>query len=288
VGNVGSKDASERIVRTYGARVITIVPDESLSWQKNQLITIVKDGWILFVEPHERLVWGEEEILRACQKDDKISYHVQVLQGTTMTKEVRLWHSERYLRFTNPVFETIYDNQSTFLDVVLHTNFRPDLEDTLRRIAKWYHSRETDAQPIYYKACVLLAMGKFDEFIAAAQTYLFKETHGMSSVMMKYYLALVQCYVKGDTASSIKNIIPCLAVYPRMAEFWCLLGDNYYKRREYAKAYAFYQDAMIVGEKRRKSDGWPMEVPKYLEHPQRMMESCRRMLEKSTIIQGHA
>ncbi len=75
----------------------------------------------------------------------------------------------------------------------------------------------------------------------------------------------------------------CLAKKPTMAEFWCLLGDVYYDAKDYDKAKEFYENAVILGSRRLKDDGWPMEISKYKEYPQKMIEACKKIKTSSKL-----
>jgi tetratricopeptide (TPR) repeat protein len=65
-----------------------------------------------------------------------------------------------------------------------------------------------------------------------------------------------------------------------MAEFWCLLGDIYYKQNKYEKSIAFYQNAMDLGSRRKNSDTWPLEISKYKTYPSKMINNCNKMINQ--------
>lgn len=101
----------------------------------------------------------------------------------------------------------------------------------------------------------------------------------MSAIMTNYYCSMVQCYIKKNYQEATRFLIPCLAVRPAMAEFWCLLGDIYYADNQNQKAKCFYENASILGTRRLKNDGWPMEISKYKTYPEKMIEACDKMQE---------
>jgi hypothetical protein len=68
-----------------------------------------------------------------------------------------------------------------------------------------------------------------------------------------------------------------------MAEFWCLLGDIYRKLHKYEKAWIFYDNAIVLGGKRLKTDVWPMEIKKYKDYPVKMKESCQETMKNSQV-----
>jgi len=66
-----------------------------------------------------------------------------------------------------------------------------------------------------------------------------------------------------------------------MAEFWCLLADVYYAIKDYDRARIFYENGLILGSRRLKDDGWPMEISKYKEYPLNMIEGCNQIKRSS-------
>jgi tetratricopeptide (TPR) repeat protein len=108
----------------------------------------------------------------------------------------------------------------------------------------------------------------------------------MAFVMTNYYCSMVYCYIKKNYQESIRFLMPCLAVKPTMAEFWCLLADIFYATKQYKKASSFYENALILGSKRLNSDDYPMEISKYKEYPQKMIESCEKIKSSTKLYSG--
>ena len=100
---------------------------------------------------------------------------------------------------------------------------------------------------------------------------------------MTYYVGLIELYINNNVKKSIECVLQCLNSHILMAEFWCLLGDCYYKTKHYQKAYKFYENAMVLGSSRSKADEWPIEISKYRSHPEKMMNSCREIVGNSVI-----
>ena len=101
--------------------------------------------------------------------------------------------------------------------------------------------------------------------------------------MTQYYCSMVNCYIKKQYNTAIKFLLPCVAKKPTMAEFWCLLGDIYYALKDYERAKTFYENAIILGSRRLKNDDWPLEISKYKESPQKMIEGCISIFKNQTI-----
>jgi hypothetical protein len=104
----------------------------------------------------------------------------------------------------------------------------------------------------------------------------------MPVTMIRYHMACVRCYVQKDADSALQLISSCILTRPLMAEFWCLMGDiHYHLMKRYDKAASFYENALILGARRLVLDTYPMEISKYQEYPQKLLESCKDIMAQS-------
>ena len=246
---------------------------------RNGLITQAK--WQMYLNSGETLAYGAQDVLEAINGTPE-SYRLPIFQGDIITKQIRLWHIERELKFSNPIFECLIDNEAKDLNVIIYATTSTD-PDALEYIKEWKAQFPTSPEPYYYEACVLLSQKKHNEFLSAAEQYLFRDKEKQMPVTMtRYYCAMVHCYVKKDAERAIKNLLSCLSVKPLMAEFWCLLGDVYYHLlKKYKKAASFYENALILGQNRLQSDDWPMEINKYKAYPAKMRASCEEIINNT-------
>ena len=105
----------------------------------------------------------------------------------------------------------------------------------------------------------------------------------MSSVMLRYYYAYVQLIHFKDAQACLKNINLCLCAKPLMSEFWCLMADVYYHLlHQFQFAKEFYENAIIMGNKRLKTDKYPMDISKYKSYPLKMIDSCDKIVSKTS------
>ena len=279
--DTGSTDSSARICRSHGVKVV-VAKSADRSSIRNSVPTT--NQWHLALEPWEILL-SPTEVYKAVTGDPK-AYFVQIVQGDILSKSVRLWHSSTGCRFVNPVFESITRPNADHLNVVLLSDppSRPDCK--LQQVEMWQKSMPAAHEPWYYKACVHLERREYDQFVSAAAPLLFPETEPtLPAGMTKYHLAMVNCYIKKNPEEAVKNLLVCLAVNPLMAEFWCMLGDVYYYLvKQYDKAKGFYENAKILGARRLKTDTWPLQISKYGEYPDKMLESCRAMVKNVRVL----
>lgn len=277
VGDLGCTDETIRICRAYNAQIVGVSLNNDLSQARNFLMMKATGKWNFLIHPCETIVQGIEWIESAISQSPA-AYNANIFQGDVLSSEIRLWHKNMSLRFKNPVFETLPGDGKPS-EIYLSTS--PGQFELKMELAKEWMARFPLAlEPIYYMACVHLSDKNWDTFLNYAKMYLHQDKSSkMSVIMTNYYCSMVQCYIKKDYKEATKYIIPCLAVRPAMAEFWCLLGDIYYSDSQIQKAKCFYQNALILGTRRLKADGWPMEISKYKTYPQKMIEACDKIQE---------
>lgn len=285
IGDIGSTDSTSYICKKYGLNPKPLSINNNLSKVRNELLAESKTEWQMYIHPFEFLSKGQDEIYEIINNvKEKKSYNFKVIQGTTITSEIRLWNKK--LNFKNPVFETIEDVEAGNLNVALfakHTE--KDLNLSLKIIENWKKEQPISVDPYYYQALIYLTQSKYEEFLEVSRYYLFKNKNSISSTMLRYYLSMVQCYVKSDLNEAAKNILTCIANNELMAEFWCLLGDIFYKNKKYSEAVAFYENAILLGSRRKQPSDWPLDVSKYKEYPQKMINNSKNLLLNTKIYQ---
>lgn len=280
VADLGSTDETIKICKRHGAKVVTFCLEGDYAKIRNTLLAESQTEWNLLIHPWEVLANGHEELKKELNGN---SYQIPVFQGNVLSKEIRLW---RNIEFKNPVFETLYDEKSQlFKHALIYAKQSTDHFEKWSILERWRKTSPASSQPIYYQAHLYLAEGRYKEFVVAAERYLFKEKIGVSAIMLKYYLSLINSYHFKNIELARYHLLPCILANPLMAEFWCLLGDIDYQKNRYNHAIAWYENAMFLGSKRLTSDEFPMEVDKYKKYPQKMIENCNEM-QKNSITLG--
>lgn len=274
VADTGCRDKTISICKSYNLPVTKVSALHDRSVARNELIKASQTEWQLYVEPWEMLIEGQDCIQNLIKSN--INYHFNVLQGDTITKQVRLWRKNT-IHFINPVFEILKDENSEYADVILYLEKKD--QPNVSVIEKWKKTNPLATDPYYFQACAFLIQKKYKEFLTHAEHYLFRERQqSISATMTRYYIGIIHCLVTNDLEAALQNALMCVAIQPLMAEFWCLLGDIYFQAKEFERSIAFYENAMLLGERRLKSDRWPMHISKYDKYPQEMIESCKKII----------
>ncbi len=220
-----------------------------------------------WIEPHEMII----DDFRSSLNNSATLFNV--IQGDILTKEVRLWKNARFI---NPVFEQV-DIKGTYSNnVILSEGVYPS-KTKFKLLEEWIISSPAEATPYYYRALASLSIKEYQEFVKDANQYLFLNKD--KNYIMLYYMACVYCYVMKDAGKALGYLASCILMKPNRAEFWCLLGDvHYHLLNSYNKAYIFYENAITLGGRRLANDNEPMEISKYKEYPQKMIDNCREIL----------
>ena len=280
-----NQDLLDSIKSSFDEVLIDDGNTKSRSELRNQLVKQSKNDWQLTIEPWEII---PNETLNGIQElitHDK-TFNFDVLNNNLITRDVRLWKKSKGFVFKNPLME--------FLDCSHEVNsnlfiIEQSHKDNCESVDGWVKSHPNVPEPLYYKCLYHLKKQQWNLFNSTAEKYLFMSNKAnRASVMIKYYLATVACHVLKDHNKAIKEILACIAVKPLMAEYWCLLGDIYYYIiKNYITAKRFYKNAMILGTK-RETDSWPIEILKYDQYPQQMIDSCNKIKLNSNYSKGRA
>lgn len=275
IGDFDSTDNTRDICKDLGTEWVNC-QGMNRSQARNFIFELHEDDFQMAIEPWEVIVSGHDRLRKL--KDNTM---VSIFSNGSITKDVRIWNNGRW---HNPVFERL-DQDGLFSEIVLYSSGSADFNETMRLIDLWKKSSPTLARPYYYQACMLLSEGKYEEFAKVANHYLFIEKDkGMSVAMTRYYYALVQLLHYKKAKPALQNLNLCMCANPLMAEFWCLTGDVFYHLlKDYKKAIEFYENAMIMGSRRLSDSPWPMEISKYKDYPQKMIESCRKIIESTAV-----
>lgn len=273
INDLGSKDQTVAIAHNFGATVKFHQLQDNYSRLRNLLTQESLNDWNMYLFPGEVITQGHQ-LLNKLQKS---AYYTPIFSGQTLRKEIRIW--KKGILFKNPTFEMLDYETEHEIAVPIYAEGFADFQEQLDLVQKWKAVQPTNPDPFYYEACCLLSLGKLDEYEKISEHYMFLEQRksSKSAVMNRYYYALVQLQ-KERVRATLQNINLCLCVKPLMAEFWCVLGDVYYHLlNRFDKAKSFYENAIILGSRRKATDKWPMDISKYKAYPTTMIESCDKL-----------
>jgi hypothetical protein len=276
VADLGCDDKTLNICSEYECEIIEIKEKNDYSKIRNSLSS---EGCNFYINPWEHLVQGHEII-----NGLKNSTNIYVFQNEIISKELRIWKQEK---FKNPIYETIINKNADFSpEIIISSKDSPNNNDyKLSMVEKWMKERPVDIEPYYYLSCCYLSNRNYEKFLFYANEYCLRENKTNSSlIMMKYYMAQVKLHTN-KVKEAAELALTCLSYYPSLAEFWCLLGDIYYKQKKWEKSKCFYENAMIIGSQ-RKNDDLPIEINKYKKYPEKIIENINNIKNNSNIFSG--
>lgn len=276
VGDLGSSDETLNICSKYKTKILNLEWEYDYSKARNKLVN--PDNFNLYIEPWEVLKSGHDQINQLSN-----SAYFYIINKGTVSKEIRFWKD---IFFKNPVYETIEDKEAKYeTEIIISSDsYGRNSDELLNLTKKWAQSKPTLSDPYYYLACSHLFKKQYREFFTYANQYLLMENKANeSSIMLYYYMSKIELHI-GSIEKSLKHIAKCLAFCPSFAEFWCVLGDIFYKKQEYDKSKSMYKNALIIGKRRLKSDAFPIEIEKYNNYPKKMIKNIEDIKEKISFI----
>ena len=75
-----------------------------------------------------------------------------------------------------------------------------------------------------------------------------------------------------------------IAFTPKNYEEFSADFNNYLKNN---KCIHFYENAMLLGSRRLKSDEFPFHIEKYKKHPEEMMLNCKNVINSSKLYKSN-
>lgn len=277
IGNLGSTDKTIEICSDFKTEIIDINNIKDYSKIRNSL---AQEGLNFYINPWEILVQGHEKIAELGE-----ATNVYVFENNVISKEIRFWNSTDL--FKNPVYETIINKNAKISDqIIISSKNKPkDVNEKIILVKNWMNERPLDLEPCYYFAICHLSLSDYKNFLFYANKYCNMENKiNNSLIMMKYYMSQVNLYL-GNIKESAELVITCLSYFPAFAEFWCLLGDIYYFQKKWDKSKCFYENAKIIGQKRKNKDDMPIEITKYKEYPEKMINNIDK-IKNNIVIMG--
>ena len=126
IGDLGCNDQTISICNKYKLKIIPISLNKDTSAAKNYLLKNSENDWVFFVEPYEVLLSTSDSIESLIENPNL--YRVNILRGDLVTKETRIWHVSKNVKFKNPVFETT-NIKGDYCDVYLASSPEQNNDD---------------------------------------------------------------------------------------------------------------------------------------------------------------
>lgn len=272
INDLGSTDNTVEICQNYGATISTIPLKEDFSILRNNLIEESETDLQMFLRPGETIMHGHKSI----EKTKCPCAYSTVLLNGIISKEIRIWNKSFKYKFKNPIFEHLDAETDEEINTVICSHNDVNYDEYMRLIRVWEEENPLSPEPVYYEAYIELMRQNYERFLRLSEYYMFLDKRiSQSTTMNRYYFALIQVYHCHKVRPALQNLNLCLCHNPLMAEFWCLIGDVYYHLlNNFNKAKSFYENAIILGSRRKKKSKWPMEISKYDDYPKKMIKSC--------------
>lgn len=269
--NNNSSDKTIEICNDYKLKISKVDEINNYSKIRNDLIKTYKNKYILFIHPYENLIFNDNF------KDfTQEKYLFNVIQGNILTKEIRLFKKNNM--FKNPIFEYVESENGKDNNYTIYANLiNYKFNNSTKIIQEWKQKEPLKFEPYYYECFEALSNKDYIKFVNLSEYCLNLDNKNKASIILRYYLSMIYLHCFNDINKANSNILTCISQKPEMAEFWCLLGDIFYKIKDYNRSIEFYKNAIIVGSQRKANDGNPIDVSKYQEYPNEMINKLHQV-----------
>ena len=269
--DLGSTDETLNICKKYNLEIIEIKEKNDYSKIRNELSGDLN----FYINPWEVLLSGKD-IINSIKETTKI----HIFNNNIISKDIRIWQKEK---FKNPIYETIINKNSKLnSNIIIKSNNKFNYyENELKILNTWLVRNPFDLDVYYYTSFYYLSKNNFDKFLFYCNEYFSRcKKIDYSYISLKYYSSMIKLYTN-KIKESAKDAIMCVVKNPSYSEFWCLLGDIYYKQKKWSKSKSFYENALIMGKKRDLKDEFLIDLDKYKKHPSNMINIINGIINKT-------
>ena len=253
VGN--KKFYHEKITKYFELR------NENRSGDLNIVKHKLPDGDYFFFRDGEKLITSNFE-------KDTIKGGVGIAYKDFIRKELRICKRED-LRFDNWHSEMLLGDFSVNPTCFISAPATVELQNE----QSWMTEEPTNRSAQFYQVINLYYTKQYDKFISSADHLLF--THKIpleNELWLLLYMSYLYFFKYNLPNEGVRAISLALCKKPEMAEFWCIIGDYYYKNNMIEMSIKCYNYALQAGKLRDPSDVYFMFPKKYKEHPESVLK----------------
>ena len=214
---------------------------------------------------------GEKLITKKFEKDESKG-GVGIAYKDFIRKELRICKKED-LRFDNWHSEMLLGDFSVNPTCFISAPATVQLQNE----QKWMTEEPTSRSAQFYQVINLYYTKQYDKFISGADHLLF--THSIpleNELWILLYMSYLYFFKYNFPNEGVRAISLALCKKPEMAEFWCVVGDYYYKNKMMEMSKLSYNCALEAGRLRDPSDVYFMFPKKYKDHPETMLKEIAK------------
>jgi hypothetical protein len=239
---------------------IFISNSKNRSKELNLFLKEIPDGSFLFLRDGETIL----KINNSLNIDKQ---GVGIVYKDFIRKELRICNKDQ-LFFDNWHSEMIPGDFQTNPNIIIKAPtdvlFSPS-ED-------WISYEPTSRSALFYQALNCYYNKEYDKFLSMADHLLFTHKIPLENelwiLMFMSYLYFFKYNMPND---GVRSISLALAKKPEMAEFWCIIGDFYFKNKLYEMSKTCFKYALASAKIRDTTDPYFIFPKKYKDHPENMI-----------------
>lgn len=257
--------------------------NNNFSKARNFAIDKTKSKWIIWLDSDEFI---DDESIENIKKliNNKINnmYHqFKLVHGSTTMGQIRMFLKHDDIRWQNPIHERIIpknfpDKHSGIKIIHKVNNINDSSVRNINILNKELEINQNNHEYHFYLAIEyhLINQQMKSLFHAEKFLYLYNNTSiDTKKIYIRYLIAWINAYDLKNYQKSVEILLAQLIINCNISEFWCLLGDIYFKMGRIKNAYQFYKNALTMGEY-KYDNMWITDLDKYNKYPNLMLKIC--------------
>ena len=261
--DTGSDDSTKEIIRRYGKEYE--IPFVNYVETKNAALALVKSDYVLWMDADEVLYEDAEEIRLYAEKQ-VAAVSCLITEGpedysivNNQYQRIRLFKNDKSWRFEGPgVHEYLTGDGDVVFDnsiLVRHEHIKKGKAESAKHRFEGYidllnmaiEKNPQDQRAWFYLGRTWEDLGEPMQAISAFEFYLTLKDNFFLDEKWQAAYDIAQCYKgNGDYEQSIDACNHAIAIDPRRAEAFVLLGDLFFNLQNYDKAIVQYEKAISL------------------------------------------
>ena len=232
--------------------------------------------WILWLDSDEEL----EDCSKIIEINPKNDFHnFKLIHGSTTMSQLRLFKNLPEYKWQGRIHERIIPKNlpewHPEIKIIHHPNniSRSQIRN-LNILKEEIENDPNNPDLNFFIAIEYHLVNQQMKSLLHAEKFLFHyHVNDIRKMYIRYLISWIYTFHLRNYQKAIQIIFGQLAQNCNIAEFWCLLGDIYYKLGKFNDAKKFYENAIIMG-KYKYDNMWITDLDKYQKYPKLRIDYC--------------
>lgn len=248
---------------------------------RNDLSKKIKTKWILFLDDDEFINDKNIENIKNIinNKSNFLYYRFLVINNNIINKKIKLIMNNKNYFWQGIINEEIiYKNKKSITETNINIEKTSKLnKDKINFYINLLNNNIDNDINSYYQLSILYnIIDKNIKSIKNAEKFLFLSNNINKKRYINILLSWIYIYKIHNFNKANNILFKEIAQKPNIPELWCLLGDLYYKIKDYKNSKKYYQNAIISSKYIDKNNLF-LDIEKHYNYPNKQIKKCENI-----------